>query len=247
MFVPSTPQRTACIDPVPRCIVQGGNEKSARDLKLRRDCMRRTTCAGTWMQGRCTGMPLAPDEDQPCISEDTMPHGESENTNHNAIDLLLNDHRLVESLFDRFEDEDDPDEALEILRQIVIELAVHARIEEELFYPAARSVLGSDAKAVLDEAAVEHASLKKMIVDLSVLSDQDDFFRAKVKVLGEYVRHHVLEEEGELIPMIESSGIDLDALGRRLRQRKEILLRVHAVPAHDEPEQIADRDGGNAE
>jgi hypothetical protein len=168
----------------------------------------------------------------------TMPDGE--HANHNAIDLLLNDHRVVEALFDRFEDADDPDEALEILRQIVIELAVHARIEEELFYPAARSVLGSDAKAVLDEAAVEHASLKKMIIDLSVLTDEDHFFRAKVKVLGEYVRHHVLEEEGELIPMIESSGLDLDALGRRLRQRKDVLLQIHAVPEHVDPEQATD-------
>lgn len=182
--------------------------------------------------------------------------------NENAIDLLLNDHRVVEALFDRFEDEDDPAEALRILRKIVVELAVHARIEEELFYPAARSVLGSDAKAVLDEAAVEHASLKKMIVDLSVLTDEDGFFRAKVNVLGEYVRHHVLEEEGELIPMIESSGIDLDALGRRLRQRKETLLQVHAFPeqshappehphpdrvdpAHADPEPVADRNGGH--
>jgi hypothetical protein len=179
------------------------------------------------------------------LQEDTMPDGGSENANPNAIDLLLNDHRVVEALFDRFEDEDDPAEALEILRKIVVELAVHARIEEELFYPAARSVLGSDAKSVLDEAAVEHASLKKMIVDLSVLTDEDGFFRAKVKVLGEYVRHHVLEEEGELIPMIESSGIDLDALGRRLRQRREILLQVHAVPERVDPEQFPDTDGGH--
>lgn len=151
--------------------------------------------------------------------------------NDNAIDLLLDDHRAVEALFDRIEDEQDPDRALEILREIVVELAVHARIEEEIFYPAARAALGSDATAVLDEAAVEHAWLKKMIVDLSVLTDDDGFFRAKVKVLGEYVRHHVLEEEGELIPMIESSGIDLVALGRRLRQRRRLLRQVHAGPA----------------
>lgn len=164
----------------------------------------------------------------------------SENAIENAIDLLLNDHRAVEALFDRFEDEEDPSRALEILRTIVVELAVHARIEEELFYPAAGSALGSDAKAVLDEAAVEHASLKKMIIDLSVLGEEDAFFRAKVKVLGEYVRHHVLEEEGELMPMIESSGIDLDALGRRLRQRKAVLLQVHEGPV--EP---TDTDGGH--
>lgn len=154
-----------------------------------------------------------------------------ESGNENAIDLLLNDHRKVEALFDRFEDEEDPARMLEILRTIVVELAVHARIEEELFYPAAREALGGDAKDVLDEAAVEHASLKKMIVDLSVLGEDDAFFRAKVKVLGEYVRHHVLEEEGELIPMIESSGIDLDALGRRLRERKAVLMQVHEGPA----------------
>lgn len=160
-----------------------------------------------------------------------------ENVGENAIDLLLNDHREVEALFDRFEDEADPVRATGILRKIVVALAVHARIEEELFYPAVRSALGSDAKAVLDEAAVEHASIKKMIIDLSVLGEGDSFFRAKVKVLGEYVRHHVLEEEGEMMPMIESSGIDLDALGRRLRQRRSVLLQVHEA---QEPPRPAD-------
>jgi len=164
----------------------------------------------------------------------------TESGNENAIDLLLDDHRAVEALFDRFEDEEDTVRALGILRRIVVELSVHARIEEELFYPAVREALGGEAKAVLDEAAVEHASLKKMIIDLSVLGEEDAFFRAKVKVLGEYVRHHVLEEEGELMPMIESAGIDLDALGRRLRQRKAILLQVNERPEH-----IESTDGGH--
>lgn len=153
-----------------------------------------------------------------------------DSVNDNAIDLLLDDHRAVEALFDRFDDEDDPQRARDILRTIVVELAVHARIEEELFYPAVRSAMDGDAKAVLDEAAVEHAWVKKMIIDLSVLSVDDAFFRAKVKVLGEYVRHHVLEEEGELMPMVESSGLDLEALGRSMRQRKAILMQVHDVP-----------------
>lgn len=163
-----------------------------------------------------------------------------ENAGENAIDLLLNDHREVEALFDRFEDEEDPGRAIDILRTIVVELAVHARIEEELFYPAVRSALGGDAKAVLDEAAVEHASIKKMIIDLSVLGEEDPFFRAKVKVLGEYVRHHVLEEEGEMMPMIESTDIDLDALGRRLRQRRSVLMQVHQAQEPPRP-----TDGGH--
>jgi hemerythrin superfamily protein len=139
----------------------------------------------------------------------------------NAIDLLKKDHEQVEELFDQFEDakEDDNDEMrATLVSSICSALTVHAQIEEELFYPAMRKV--AELGDLIDEAAVEHQSLKELIAQLEGMRPGDDLFDAKVKVLSEYVKHHVKEEEGEIFPEAKDSDIDLDALGRKLAARK---------------------------
>ena len=88
----------------------------------------------------------------------------------------------------------------------------------ELFYPAMRKV--AELSDLIDEAAVEHQSLKDLIAQLEGMRPGDDLFDAKVKVLSEYVKHHVKEEEGEIFPEAKDSDIDLDALGRKLAARK---------------------------
>lgn len=152
-----------------------------------------------------------------------------------AIDLLKQDHRDVEDLFARFEQtEEGSEDSIALLHEITIALSAHARIEEEIFYPAARDALGDDGKDLLDEASVEHASLKKMLVELSTCTETDYFFRAKVKVLSEYVRHHVREEEEELMPMLEEAGIDMTDLGTELMRRKEALMAAYLDPLGEE-------------
>lgn len=147
-----------------------------------------------------------------------------------AIELLKQDHRDVEALFSRFEkSEEGSVESLALCREITIALAVHAMVEEEMMYPAARASLGEEAKSLLDEAAVEHASLKKMLIDLSNCTPEDYFFRAKVKVLSEYVEHHVREEEDELMPMLEESAALPDDFAERLMERKQALTSVYAT------------------
>lgn len=139
----------------------------------------------------------------------------------NAIDLLKKDHEEVEQLFDQFEDakEDDNDEMRAALASSICSaLTVHAQIEEELFYPAMRKV--AELSDLIDEAAVEHQSLKDLIAQVEGMRPGDDLFDAKVKVLSEYVKHHVKEEEGEIFPEAKDSDIDLDALGRKLAARK---------------------------
>ena len=143
-----------------------------------------------------------------------------------AIALLSADHAEVERLFGRYEqlaeDDADADERETLARQICGLLTVHAAIEEEIFYPAAREAL--DEEDLLDEAEVEHASAKDLIAQIEEMDADEDLYDAKVKVLGEYVRHHVQEEENELFAQCRSAKMDLKALGERLAERKRTLL-----------------------
>jgi hemerythrin superfamily protein len=151
----------------------------------------------------------------------------SESTN--AIDLLKRDHDDVDKLFSQYEDIKDGDDSREkelLVAQICDALSVHAQIEEELFYPAARSALDQDeGKDLIDEAAVEHQTLKDLIARLEQAPTDDPLYDAGVKVLSEYVKHHVKEEENELFPKCKSSPMDLDAVGAQLAERKAALTR----------------------
>ena len=102
-------------------------------------------------------------------------------------------------------------------------VAVHALIEEEIFYPAARKA-GVDAD-LLDEADIEHGSAKQLIAEIGAARASDSHYDARVKVLGEYIRHHVKEEENELFPACRKSDMDMAEIGSRLQKRKAQLLR----------------------
>jgi hemerythrin superfamily protein len=117
--------------------------------------------------------------------------------------------------------EDDADKQT-LAKKICLALTVHAQIEEEIFYPAART--GIDDNDLLDEAEVEHASAKQLIAELQAMNAGDRLFDAKVTVLGEYVNHHVEEEESEMFPKIRDSDLDLKALGAQLAERKAELM-----------------------
>jgi hemerythrin superfamily protein len=145
-----------------------------------------------------------------------------------ALKLLTADHKEVKTLFKRYEklvkEEADETERHALAMEICRALTVHATVEEEIFYPAARQVLGGDEDLV-DEADIEHASAKELIAQLASGSPADDsHFDARVKVLGEYIEHHVKEEEGEMFPKIRKTELDLDALGEDLLRRKEALM-----------------------
>src|SRR5688572_20731656 len=116
-----------------------------------------------------------------------------------AVRLLKQDHQEVSQLVKRFEDAPEG-EKTQIAERICAALTVHAQIEEELLYPAARRALEEDDRELVDEANVEHASVKDLIAQIEAAGDSDELFDAKVKVLGEYVKHHVQEEENELFP-----------------------------------------------
>jgi hypothetical protein len=101
-------------------------------------------------------------------------------------------------------------------------LKAHTTIEEEIFYPAAREVL--EEEDLLDEAEVEHASAKDLIEQIEGMSPQDDLYDAKVTVLGEYIDHHVKEEETEMFPKLRKTDLDLKSMGDQMESRKDQLI-----------------------
>jgi hemerythrin-like domain-containing protein len=149
------------------------------------------------------------------------------NAKNDAIKLLKADHKEVADLLDKYENGRlSKDRKVAVAKQICMALAVHAQIEEEIFYPAAREASIRDGEDLLDEAEVEHGSIKELVGAIEDASpDDDELFDARVKVLGEYVKHHVKEEENELFPKIRKSDMDLAEIGAQLAARKEELMR----------------------
>ncbi len=140
-----------------------------------------------------------------------------------AVRLLKQDHREVDGWFDEYEQLEDENEKLELFNKIALALKVHTRIEEEILYPEERGTVEDD---MLDEAYVEHDGAKKLIAEIEEMEPSDEFYDAKVKVLGEYIKHHVKEEEqpGGLFAQAKRGDEDLDAMGERMKARKEELM-----------------------
>lgn len=139
-----------------------------------------------------------------------------------ATTLLRADHKLVDLLFEQYESAKSSTKKKTIVAQICMELTVHAQIEEEIFYPQVKEALKD--KELIPEATVEHATLKSLIAQLEDGEPDDEMYDAKVKVLSEYVKHHVKEEQNEIFPKVKASKLDLLALGEQLVQRKEELM-----------------------
>lgn len=139
-----------------------------------------------------------------------------------AITLLKQDHREVEGYFDQYEKLDDDSDKADLAQEICLALKVHTQIEEELFYPEAREATEDDD--LVDEATVEHASAKQLIAEIESMKVGDDLYDAKIKILGEYVKHHVKEEEQELFPEVKKSKMDTAGLGEQMADRKEQLM-----------------------
>jgi len=136
-----------------------------------------------------------------------------------AIALLKADHKEVKTMVQQFNSSRSDSKKAQLAQQICAALEVHAEIEEELFYPPAREALKKNGD-LIDEAEVEHTSVKELIAKIKGGSPSDDLWEAQVKVLGEYVNHHVKEEEGEIFPKVKKSRLDLQALGEQLAERK---------------------------
>ena len=140
-----------------------------------------------------------------------------------ALALLKADHRAVEELFAEFESARKPERKEALAHSICQELTLHALLEESYFYPVVKEEL-PDEEDLMNEAEVEHASLKWLIAQLETEDVDSELFEAKVMVLKEYVQHHVKEEEKQMFPKIRESALDTRALGQELQTRKQELL-----------------------
>lgn len=153
-----------------------------------------------------------------------------------AVALLKADHRKVEDLFADFEKAKASDRKAKLANQICLELSVHAKIEEEIFYPACEGKVDDD---LLKESYVEHDGAKVLIRDILAGSPDDEFFDSKVTVLSEEIEHHVKEEEKRmegLFAQARKAGIDMDALGEQLAARKAELTAEFETKGVPEPE-----------
>jgi hemerythrin superfamily protein len=138
-----------------------------------------------------------------------------------AIALLRADHKQVSALFEAYEKARAATRKATLVQQICTELRVHAQIEEEIFYPAAKAALKDHE--LIPEAVVEHASLKSLIGQVEGKEPAGEEFDARIQVLSEYVKHHVKEEQNEIFPKVRDTRLDLAELGDRLAARKEEL------------------------
>jgi hemerythrin superfamily protein len=165
----------------------------------------------------------------------------------NAIALLKEDHDRVLELFDKVERTRRDDQKQSLAERICADLTLHAQVEEEIFYPALREALGEDD--LVDEAEIEHGSAKMLIAQIQRGKVGDPQWEARVKVLGEYVRHHIREEQREIFPRARAAKqLDLREMGERIAERKEggVLPEVKATAAAMIGGDMGNADAGRA-
>lgn len=139
-----------------------------------------------------------------------------------AIAMLKADHAAVSEMFAEYEKSRSIPKKKALVAEICTALSVHAQIEEEIFYPAVKAALKD--KLLVPEATVEHTSVKDLIAQIEGLEPDGEMYDAKVKVLSEYVKHHVKEEQNEMFPKAKSTSLDMVDLGAQMAASKDELL-----------------------
>ena len=157
-----------------------------------------------------------------------------------AIALLRADHKRVSELYDQYEKTRSATRKKALVATICQELSIHAQVEEEIFYPAVKAALKD--KELVPEAQVEHATLKELIAQVKDKEPDGEMFDAKIKVMSEYTKHHVKEEQNEMFPKAKATSLDMKALGERIAARKEELMadpsQMEKPPVPSAPEAV---------
>lgn len=154
-----------------------------------------------------------------------------------AIELLKKDHRTVEQLFKEFEklhEADEHEAADQIVETACTELQIHDKLESEIFYPAVRQQAGEEEEDLLDEAEVEHTTVRDLIQKIEDMGPGAEKRHAHFTVLVEYVKHHVKEEEKEMFPKVKKLELDLKELGTQMKERKTELMSEMGVETQEE-------------
>jgi hypothetical protein len=174
------------------------------------------------------------------LPETVMSFDQAGKASQHILDLLAEDHARILKLFDDFRmlrsgEETDGDRKQRVVESACAALIIHAQVEEEIFYPALRST--PEGFSLVEEAEVEHAATAAILAELEWMDPEEPLYDAKFKVLGEYLRHHVAEEESRLFTQARRAGIALAPLGERLFERMEALKREFAMPEEEEEQE----------
>jgi len=148
------------------------------------------------------------------------------------VAMLKADHKKVKQAlkdFEKIDPEEDPQACQALVEQTLAEIEVHAELEEQLFYPAARGAI--DDEELIDEAEVEHMTAKVLIGQLKGMGPEDEKYAATFKVLGEYLKHHIEEEEGEMFRKLSQSGAEWDTVLEEMQTQREQLMQEKGLPA----------------
>jgi hemerythrin superfamily protein len=144
-----------------------------------------------------------------------------------AVAMLKADHKKVSGLFDQFEKSRAASTKKKLVAQICMELTVHTTLEEEIFYPAVKAALKDHE--LVPEANVEHAAVKDLIAQVKDVEPDGEMYDARVRVMGEFVKHHVKEEQNEMFPKAKKTRLDMLELGARMATRKAELISAGKV------------------
>jgi len=158
------------------------------------------------------------------------------------VAMLKGDHKKVKKAFKEFEKldpQEDRESCEALVEQTLAEIEVHAQLEEQIFYPAVRGAI--DEQDLIDEAEVEHMTAKVLIEQLKGMDAEDEKFAATFKVLGEYINHHVQEEEGEMFKKLTASGAEWDSVLEEMQAQRMQLMEEKGLPAEDEQADSVDR------
>ena len=136
--------------------------------------------------------------------------------------MLRADHKKVSGLFEKYESARSAARKKSIVAEICTELRVHTQIEEEIFYPAVKAALKDHE--LVPEASVEHASVKDLIAQVEGQEPDGEMFDARIKVMSEFVKHHVKEEQNEMFPKAKQTKLDMRSLGEQMATRKQELM-----------------------
>ncbi len=148
-----------------------------------------------------------------------------------VTDMLRKDHTKVKGLFKKFEKTDNAQEKQEIVDMVLTELQIHAELEEKIIYPAVRPKMNDED--LMDEAIEEHHVVHGVIGELKKMKPSDERYDAKVTVLSELCKHHIKEEEEEMLPKAEKRDIDWDSLYEQVVNRKEQLMEKAGLSSNN--------------
>jgi hypothetical protein len=151
-------------------------------------------------------------------------------TSDDAIVIIKHDHDKVKHLFEQFENTEDLRRKKKIVAEAIMELKIHAEIEEKIFYPSVRKGVEED---LMNEADEEHHVAKLLIAELEQMEASDDHWEAKFTVLSENIRHHIKEEEGDMLPQARKMDLDFKVIGQKIMKMKED-LKKNGIPPCDE-------------